>query len=124
MIRDKDNCWIKIEPTRRKSKPSILYIVLNKEEYCFDVYDENGIESQIIYFKGDDVTPSFYLKSENNFFRIDFENNDINIIPITEKHQMKSFINDNCSCFSSSSSCWSVTKYFTSRPEKPPFDEM
>ena len=124
MIRKDDNCWIKAEPIHRESTPSSLHIILNGEDHHWDVYDENGRESQKVYFKGYKSTPSFYLKSGENRFRVDCDADDIKVLPITETHKMDTYLEDNCYCVSSQASCWAVALYYTSRPEKPPFDEM
>jgi len=113
-----------ITPLKRKSKPSSLHIILNNEQYSFNVYDKDGLESDKIYFKGYEITPSFYLKSQEQCFRVDFKSNKINILPINESHVMEIYIKNYCSFISPQSSCWAVAKYYTSRPEKPPFNEM
>jgi len=118
------NCWIKIIPCKRKSKPSSLHIIINNEQYNFNIYDKDGIESDKIYFKGSEITPSFYLKYQEQSFRIDFKTDKINILPINESHVMEMYIKNYCSFISPQSSCWAVTKYYTSIPEKPPFNDM
>ena len=124
MIRKDDNCWIKVVPLIRVSIPSSLHLILNDEYHHWDVYDENGIEAHEIYFEGFESTPSFYLKSGDNCYRIDCGNDDIKVIPITESHTPERYIKEKCYCNSSRASCWAKAVYYTSRPDKPPFDEM
>jgi len=124
MIRNEDNCWIKVEPIKRKSTLTSLYIILNSIEHNFDIYDKNGVEAHKIYFKGYKITPSFYLTFGEKSFKIDCALDDIKIIPIIKTHEMKNYIEKNCSFASLDASCWAVAVYYTSRPEKPPFDEM
>ena len=124
MIRKDDNCWIKAVPLNHLSTPSSLHIILNGEDHHWDVYDENGQEAHKIYFEGYKSTPSFYLKSGQNRFRIDCNVDDIKVIPITETHTLDTYLKDNCYCISSQASCYAKTIYYTSRPDKPPFNEM
>jgi hypothetical protein len=124
MIRNEDNCWIKIEPIKRKSTLTSLYIILNSIEHNFDIYDKNGLEAHKIYFKGYKITPSFYLTFGEKSFKVDCKIDGIKIMPITKTHDMKKYIEKNCSHTSLEASCWAVAVYYTSRPEKPPFDEM
>lgn len=124
MIRKDDNCWIKAVPLNRLSTPSSLHIILNGEDHHWDVYDENGHEAHRIYFEGYKSTPSFYLKSGQNRFRIDCNVDDIKVIQITEIHTLDTYLKDNCYCISSKASCYAKAVYYTSRPDKPPFNEM
>ncbi len=124
MIRKEDKVWIKVEPIKRKSISSSLHIVLNGKEYNFDIYDINGIEAHRVYFKGYKITPSFYLIYGKKSFKVVFKLNEIKILPITKAHEMKNYIENNCSISSLNASCWAVAVYYTSRPEKVPFDEM
>jgi hypothetical protein len=124
MLRQDDNCWIKAVPVIQFSIPSSLHIILNGEDHHWDMYDENGREANKVYFKGYKTTPCFYLKSGENRFRIDFNVDDIKVLPITKTHKMDTYLNDNCHCISSKASCWAKSIYYTSRPDKPPFDEM
>ena len=124
MIRKDDYCWIKAVPLIRVSIPSSLHIILNDEYHHWDIYDENGREAHEIYFEGLNSNPSFYLKSGENCYRIDCDNDNIKVIPITEKHKLDSYIKENCNCTSSQVSCWAKAIYYTSRPDKPPFNEM
>ena len=109
---------------KRISKPTSLHINLNNEQYEFNLYDKDGVESDKIYFKGTKIIPSFYLISKEKRFRVDFKNNKINIIPINEIHQTEKYIKNNCSFISPESICWAISKFYTSKPEKPPFDQM
>jgi len=109
---------------KRKSKPSSLHIILNNEQYNFNIYDKEGEESDKIYFKGSKIAPNFYLKTDDQSFRVDFRTDKINIIQINESHVMEAYIKNFCSFISPQSSCWAISKYYTSRPEKPPFNEM
>lgn len=124
MIRKEDNCWIKVVPIKRKSTSSSLHIIINGKEYNFDIYDKNGIEAHRIYFKGYKILPSFYLIFGKKSFKVDCKLNEIKILPITEVHEIKNYIEKNCSINSINASCWAVAVYYTSRPEKSPFDEM
>ena len=74
--------------------------------------------------KGYKSTPSFYLNSGQNCFRVDCGVDDIKVLPITETHKMDTYMRDNCYCISSQASCWAVAIYYTKEPDKPPFDEM
>ena len=77
-----------------------------------------------VYFEAYQSTPSFYLKSGENSFRIDCDVDDIKVLPITETHKMDTYLKDKCCCISSKASCWAKAIYYTSRSDKPPFDEM
>ena len=124
MIRKDDNCWIKAVPITQLSTPSSLHIILNGEEHHWDVYDESGRDIHKVYFEGYQSTPSFYLKSGEHPFRIDCDVDDIKVLPITETHKIDTYLRDNCACISPQASCWAKAIYSTSRPDKPPFDEM
>jgi hypothetical protein len=124
MIRKNDKCWIKVDPLKRKSIPSSLYIILNDEYHHWDIYDKDGKETHKIYFKGERICPSFYLKCGKNCYKINCDNRGIKSIPITEDHTLSKFLKENCYCNSPQASCWAKSVYFTSRPDKPPFDEM
>ena len=77
-----------------------------------------------VYFEGCQSTPSFYLKSGQNSFRIDCDVDDIKVLPITETHEMGTDLKDKCYRISSQASCWAKAIYYTSRPDKLPFNEM
>ena len=124
MIREDNKCWIKIEPIKRVSSPTSLHIILNGENHRWDIYDESGTEAHEIYFEGQESNPSFYLKSGENSFRIDCDKNGIKVISINDAHELKKYVKENCHCISSQSSCWAKDVHYTSRPDKPPFDEM
>ena len=124
MIRSNEKCWIKVVPLVRKSKSSSICFILNNEDFHWDIYDENGSEAHEIYFEGIDINPSFYLKSLDNCYRIDFKKEGIKIITIPKSHKQDSYIEENCNLVSPKSSCWAKAVYYTSRPDKPPFDEM
>ena len=124
MVRKNDKCWIKIEPINQVSNPSSLHIILNGEHHHWDVYDESGREVHNIYFKGYKIVPSFYLKSGENCFRIEFGYNKIHILPITEIHEVSAYVEEKCCFISPQSSCWATAIYYTKRPDEPPFDEM
>ena len=123
MMRKGDKCWIKVVPLIRESTPSSLYILLNNEYYHWDIYDKNGREAHEIYFEGTECIPCFYLKSGENCYQIDCDNN-IKVIPITEDHIQDSYIKEKCCCNSPQASCWAKAVYYTSRHDKPPFNEM
>lgn len=123
MIRKDDNCWIKAVPLIQQSTPSSLHIILNGEDHHWDVYDKTGRDVHKVYFEGYKSKPSFYLKSEENCFRVDCDVDDIKVLPITETHKMDAYLKNKCNCISSQASCWAKAIY-TSRPDKPPFNEM
>ena len=122
MLRKNDNCWIKVEPTKRVATPSILHIILNDEKHHWDIYDEKGREAHNVYFKGHDCKPSFYLKSGENCFRITCDYDMIHVRPVDKIQPMEIFLKDNC--FSPEASCWATAIYYSKRLDKPPFDEM
>jgi len=124
MIRENEKCWIKVVPLKRKSIPSSLHIILNDEYHYWDIYDKEGRENHKIYFKGERSYPSFYLKCGENCYKIICDKLGINSIPITEEHKLDKFLKENCFCNSPQASCWAKSVYFTSRPDKSPFDEM
>jgi len=124
MIKSGDKIWIKISPIVRKFFPTNLQFILNDECYNFEIYDINGIEAHKIYFKGVKCNPSFYIKSEKNNYRIDFGDNGIIANPISNINNINNHIKKNCNFKSSNSCCWAKAVYYTSRPEKTPFDEM
>jgi len=124
MIREDEKCWIKVVPMKRKSIPSSLHIILNDEYHHWAIYDKDGREAHKIYFKGERLCPSFYLKCGKNCYRINFDKLGIKSIPITESHNLDRFLKENCYCNSPQASCWAKSVYFTSRPDKPPFNEM
>jgi len=124
MMRKGNHCWIKAIPISRISMPSSLHFILNGEEHHFDIYDSSGREAHEVYFEADKCTPSFYLKSVENSFRIDFKDREIKKIPIKKTHKFDTYIRDNCSCKSSDASCWAAAVYYTKRHDKSPFDEM
>jgi hypothetical protein len=122
MIRKDDNCWIKAVPITQLSTPSSLHIILNGDEHHWDIYGESGRDVHKVYFEGYKSTPSFYLKSGQNCFRVDCGVDGIKVLPITETHRMDAYIKKNCNCISSQASCWAIAIYFTREPDKPPFD--
>jgi len=124
MIRKNEYCWIKAVPITQESTPSALHIILNGEEHHWNIYDKSGRDVHKVYFEGYKSTPSFYLKSGQNCFRVDCDYEDIKVIPITETHKMGTYIKDNCFCTSSQASCWAIAIYHTREPDKPPFDMM
>lgn len=124
MLRKSDNCWIKVVPTTQSSSPSSLHIILNGEEHNWDIYGKSGRDVHKVYFKGYETTPSFYLISGKNCFRIKCDYDDIKVIPIKETHKIDIYIKDNYNCNSSQASCWAIDIYSTREPDKPPFDMM
>jgi hypothetical protein len=124
MMRKEEYCWIKIEPFNRTSIPSSIHIILNGEDHHWDIYDKNGEETNKVYFKGFNSTPSFYLKSGKKFYRFDCNLDNIKVLPITESHKMEDYLKDNCNCISPQASCWAVNIHYTSRPDKYPFNLM
>ena len=124
MLRKNDACFIKIKPTIRLSTHSSIHIILNDEEYCWDIYDQSGREAHIIYFKGYKIKPCFYLKSKTASYAVKFDNNKIQINQITENLTMDDYIKKYCSFESQKVSCWANAIYYSKRPDKPPFDNM
>ncbi len=124
MMRKGNMCWIKTIPITQKSKPSSLHILLNGVKHHWEIYDETGRDFHNIYFKGCNSAPSFYLKSGENCFRIDFNKNDIKVLKIKENHKIDLYLKNNCNCNSSQASCWAIAIYNTSNPDEPPFDLM
>ncbi len=124
MLRKGGNCWIKAVPVTQSSPPSSIHIVLNGEEHHWDIYDKSGRDVHKVYFKGYRSTPSFYLKSGENCFRIDCDYDDIEVLPLTKTHKMDKYLKNNCYCISSQASCWAIAIYSTRGPDKPPFDMM
>ncbi|MDH7517051.1 MAG: hypothetical protein QHH19_01720 [Candidatus Thermoplasmatota archaeon] len=122
MLRKDKDCWIKIAPCSRASTPTSLHIILNKEEYGFDIYDRHGNEMHNVFLKGKNITPSFYIKSEQNCYRVDCKNNDIKTTQITEKHNIEEYLKNNCSYDSPQTTIWAVNIFYTKTPDKPPFD--
>ncbi len=124
MLRKGKECWIKIIPSLMRYDQTRLHIILNKEEYGFDIYDKQGNETHNIFLKGENITPSFYIKSGLSCFRIDFKENDIKVVQITEKHNMADYLKNNCSFTSPQTIIWAVNIFYTKTPDKPPFDTM
>jgi hypothetical protein len=124
MLRKDDKCWIKVVPIIQNSAPSSLHIIVNREDHHWDIYDENRRDIHKVYFKGDKSTPSFYLISGEDCFRIDCNNDGFKVLPITENHQMDSYLKDYCNCSSLRASVWAIAIYSTNMSEKPPFSEM
>ena len=124
MLRKGDNCWIKAVPITQESTPSSLHIILNGEKHYWNIYDESGRDVHKVYFKGYNITPSFYLKSGQNYYRIDCDYDDIKVLPITETHKLDTYLKDYCNCNSSQASCWAIAIYHTRESDKPPFDLM
>lgn len=124
MIRENEKCFIKIEPIVRVSKPSTLYISLKNDIHSWEIYDKNGTESNIIYFKGSNCKPSFFLKTEENLFEILFDRKKINVESMLKKQNTENYIKKNGNCNSEDASCWATAIFYSKRPDKPPFDEM
>jgi hypothetical protein len=122
MILETDNIWIKIIPIVRTYIHSNLSFILNDEYYNFEIYDKEGIESHQFYFEGKDCNPSFILNVGEKNFRMDFKGINIKIVTINNK--FKDYIKNYCNLKSSDSNCWAKSVYFTSRPDKFPFDEI
>ena len=116
MLRKGGNCWIKVVPVTQSSSPSSVHIVLNGEEHHWDIYDKSGRDVHKVYFKGYRSTPSFYLKSGQNCFRVDCNYDDIKVLPIAETHKMDTYIKKNCNLNSSQASCWAIAIYSTISP--------
>jgi len=124
MLRENKNCFIKIEPITRVSNPSILYTSIKNEIHGWEIFDKNGTESNIVYFKGSNCKPRFYLKTKDNQFEILFDTNKINVKSILKKHKAENYIKKNCNCKSKDASCWATAIFYSKRHDKPLFDEM
>ncbi|KYK23591.1 hypothetical protein AYK21_02340 [Thermoplasmatales archaeon SG8-52-2] len=124
MIKSNEKCWIKISPIVRKYLQTNLRFVLNDEIYNFEIYDKNGIESHDFYFEAVKCNPSFCLISEEKKYKIDFNQSGIKIKSLNELNKLEDFLKQKCNNISVNSSCWAKAVYYTSRPDKPPFDEM
>jgi hypothetical protein len=124
MIRKDDRFFIKVVPINRVSQPSSLHLIINDEFHDFEIYDKDGKESHEIYFEGTKCNPCFYLKCGNKSYNIKFTNNGIQICQIAESNKLNMYVKKNCNCISSKASCWAKAVYYTSRPEKYPFNEM
>lgn len=124
ILRKDDNCWIKVAPIIQQSAPSSLHIIVNGEDHHWDIYDKFERDTHKVYFKGHKSTPSFYLKSGEDCFRVDCNNDGFKVLPIKENHKMDSYLKDYCNCNSLQTSVWAIAIYSTSMGEKPPFSEM
>ncbi|KYK27864.1 hypothetical protein AYK20_01910 [Thermoplasmatales archaeon SG8-52-1] len=123
MIRQNSNCWIKITPLKSMSVQTILHIYLNDEYYSWEIYDSDGREKHIIYFEGLGCIPTFYLNSGKNSFKVKFNMSSIDFIKI--KQPIKTdILKKKYNCYSSKAACWAKDVFYTSRPDKYPFDEM
>jgi len=123
MLRERENCYIKIIPVTQKSSPKKLFITINGEGHQWDIYDQNGRDSHKIYLKGQQIEPCFYLVDGNICYKILCNINDINIKKFSEGKTIF-YHKDICNCISSEVTCWGVNIYMTSRAEKSPFCYM
>jgi len=123
MIRKNEKCWIKIEPIKRNSVHSTIFIFINGEEHHWDIYDQNGSEKHIVYFEGESVNPCFFIKSEKCQFTVAFAKN-IKINTKLKVENIDDFLKNNCNCISQKVTCWAKDLFITSRPDKSPFNEM
>ena len=124
MLRKGKECWIKIVPSITRSDPTSLHIILNNEEYHLDIYDKYGNEKHSIFLKGEEISPSFYIKLEQRSFRVDCKENDIKVVQIIEKHVIDDYLKNNCSFNSPQTNLWAVDIFYTKTPDKSPFDMM
>ena len=124
MLRENENCFIKIVPIIQKSTQKKLFIMINCNDHQWDIYDQNGRDSHKIYLKGHKIKPCFYLLDGDESFRILCNIDKINIYKNSGEHNIQFFLKDNCNCISSKVSCWAVAIYMTSRKEKSPFCYM
>jgi hypothetical protein len=124
MLRENEKCFIKIEPIKHKSTHKKIFIIINGEEHQWDLYDEDGKESQKIYLKGEQIKPCFYIKNCDEKYLIICKINDIDILKISEKNNIKEFLKNKYNCISQKVSCWAISIYITSRKEKYPFNNM
>jgi hypothetical protein len=124
MIKSNEKFWIKISPIFRNYIQSNLSFILNDESYNFEIYDKNGIESHEIYFEGVKCNPSFCLILEEKKYRIDFNKEGIKIDLLTGINKLEDYLKEKCNIKSIKSSCWAKAVYYTSRPDRSPFDEM
>lgn len=124
MKREKDKCFIKIEPTARFSEPSTIYISLNNELHKWEVYDKDGAESCFVYFKSSSGKPIFYLKTGNVSYEITFNYEKITVKKIIKNHNIRKYTSEKLNFKSIDASCWGEAIFYSKRPDKPPFDEM
>ena len=124
MLRKKHDFYIKIIPIIQKSKPMFFFIIIDGENYKFDIYDEKGRESHKIYLKANNVNPCFYLILDDIYYKILCKNNDIIITRKLRELSTNFNLNDIINFDSNNISCWAINIYMTSRKEKPPYCYM
>jgi len=123
MIRQNSNCWIKITPLKPLSVQTELHFYLNNEYFSWEIYDNEGKEKHIIYFEGFDCNPIFFLNTGTNGFKVKFDLNSIDFINIKKPFNQE-FLKRKFNCISSKANCWAKDVFYTSRPDRYPFDEM
>lgn len=124
MLRKKHDFYIKIIPIIQKSEPMVFFIIIDGENYKFNIYDEKGIESHKIYLKGNNVDPCFYLILDDVYYKILCKNDDIIISRRFRELNNNLNLNDIINFDSSNISCWAINIYITSRKEKSPYCDM
>jgi len=124
MLRIKHDFYIKIIPIIQKSDPMLFLIVIDGENYKFEIYDENGRESHKIYLKGNNIFPCFYLILDDVYFEILCKNTDIIISRKFREFGNNFNLNDIINLDSTNVSCWAINVCMTSRKEKNPYCDM
>lgn len=124
MIRKDKEFWIKVIPITQKSNPSSIHLCIDGDEHCWNIYDESGRDNHKIYFKGNGIVPSFYLKSEEKSYKIDFDSKEIKVHELAGINDINSYVKKNCNVPSSQATCWAIDIYHTCNPDDFPFDIM
>lgn len=124
MLRKGDKCWIKVVPRIQESTPSTIYLKLNGVIHQWDIYNGIGRDVHKVYFKGDKCVPIFYLKLGDTYYRIDCGYENIKTTRIHENGKNELIVKKEIICNLSQTSCWAISIYSTSEPEKPPFNIM
>lgn len=124
MLRINNHCFIKILPLYPISVPTNLQFYLNGEHYSLDIYNKEGRETHIIYFEGLNCIPCFYLRVGKEEFKIKFYVKNIIASKIKKIENLELYLKKECNFNSTKASCWAKDVFFTSRPDKFPFNEM
>lgn len=124
MLRENQDCWIKILPTKNNSQISTIHIMINNEEYHWELYDKDGKDAHKIYLKGNQIEPCFYLEIGDDKYSINFFYDKIVIKKIIKNYDHISYLRENYNFQSNNVSCWAVAIYMTSRKEEKPFCDM
>ncbi len=122
ILRENEECYIKIVPVNHKSTPKKIFICINNENYNWDIYDQNGRDMHKIYLKGKEIEPCFYLIDQKETYEIICKLNKIIVNKISNNNGFHVEYKNNC--ISSKVTFWGVNTYRTSRKEKSPFIYM